>query len=133
MLSFAIETEEADQLFYQDLAGAVDEGPANDLIQDLAGQAKKNVKKMRRARQENVTEMILEPINDFDSDLFSVERTNDGSTDKMAIEKAIQVETTAENFYSQASEKIKNQSEISRLFKKSARKRADNIKRLQSL
>jgi rubrerythrin len=133
ILSFAIEIEAADYSFYKTLADSDACGNIEGVFLELAGNAKKNEKKMLRARQENITEMILEPINDFNSDSFSVDRDIMELNEKEALKKAIEIETTAESYYSQASEKIKNLSEISRILKKTAQKRVKNIAKLTSL
>ena len=133
ILSFAIKIEGADYSFYKALADSDACRNIQGVFIELAGNAKKNEKEMLRARQENVTEMILEPINDFNSDSFSVDRDIMDLNEKEALKKAIEIETTAESYYSEASEKIKNLSEISRILKKAAQRRAKNITRLTSL
>lgn len=133
ILSYAIEIEAADYLFYKTLADSDSYGNIRGVFLELANNAKKNEKKMLRARQENITEMILEQINDFNSDSFSVDRDIIELNEKEALKKAIEIETFAESYYSHASEKIKNLSEISRILKKTAQKRVLNIAKLTSL
>lgn len=133
ILSYAIEIEAADYLFYKTLADSDSYGNIRGVFLELANNAKKNEKKMLRARQENITEMILEQINDFNSDSFSVDRDIIELNEKEALKKAIEIETSAESYYSQASEKIKNLSEISRILKKTAQKRVLNKAKLTSL
>jgi len=133
ILGFAIEIEAADYSFYKTLADGEARAAIKGVYLELAGNAKKNEKKMLRARQENIAEMILEPINDFDSHTFLFDRDTAGLNEKEALKKAVGVEKTAESYYSQASEKIKNLSEISRILKKAGQKREKNIAKLNSL
>jgi len=133
ILGFAIEIEAAGHSFYKALADSDACSNIEGEFLELAGNAKKNEKKMLRARRENVTEMILEPINNFNSDSFDVDRNITGLNEKEAIKKAIEIETAAESYYSQASEKIKNLPEISRILNKTAQKRLKVIAKLNSL
>ena len=131
VLGYAAELEASDNVFYEALAASPACVDNKDLFEDLATERKKNEKNILRARQENVTEMILEPIADFDSEAFEFNREGvDSLTGEDALKRALENEATAESFYSQAAEKIKALSEVSRLMKRMAAKRSSAIERL---
>jgi len=131
ILSFAVGIEEADYLFYKTLTESDICTESRDIFLHLAANAKKNGKKMLKVRQENVSEMILEPIHGFDSDSFVFNRDDiDQMNEKEALQRALEIETTAESYYSQAAEKMKTLSEVSRILKKTAKRRTMNITKL---
>jgi len=132
ILGFAAELEASDNAFYQALAANPACAVHKTLFEELAREKKKSEKNILRARQENVTEMILEPIADFDSDSFVFNYDGaDSLSAEAAIKQALENETVAETFYSQASEKIKALSEVARVMKKMAKKRAAVRARLE--
>ena len=62
VLAFAIEQEERLARFYQEAAERKDCGAARTVFQELARQNTKRRDLLVRTRQEQVTEMVLEPI-----------------------------------------------------------------------
>ena len=100
----------------------------------LAIEAKKNEQTMLRARRENVTEMILEPIYGFSSEPFLSDREG---AETMSLGRAVAVarelEDKAERFYTQAAEKIHALREVSRALARTAKRRAANKTRLAAL
>ncbi len=134
ILNFAVELEAADQAFYKTLA----KNPAclehKALFEELAAEAKKNEQAMLRARRENVTEMILEPIYGFSSDTFLAERKGAETTGSVqAIAMAYGLEDKAERFYTEAAEKMQALREVSRVLARAAKRRAANKTRLTPL
>jgi rubrerythrin len=134
ILKFAVEMEAADQAFYRAAATNPSCAEHKSLFEDLANEAKKNEQVMLRARRENVTEMILEPIYGFSSELFL---TDSKGAEIMslgrAVEMAYKLEDKAERFYTQAAEKIQAQREVSRALARTAKRRVANKARLAAL
>ena len=134
ILSFAVELEAQDVTFYQASANNPTCEQYKTLFMEFAKDEQKNEKNMLRVRRENVTEMILEPIQDFTREPFIVDR--DG-VHEMSIEdvvaKALELEEKAEQFYLQAAEKIKALPEVSRALERNAKLRAAHKQRLASL
>ncbi len=135
ILGFAAEIEAADAAFYKNLATNNDACMnVKEIFEQFAKDEKKNEKNMLRTRQQNVTEMILEAISDFNSDAFIADREGADTMDvKEAISKAIDIENKAEAFYLQAAEKLSALPEVARVLKKTASKRANHINRLKEL
>jgi len=134
ILKFAVELEAADQAFYK----AVATNPAcvehKALFEELALQAKKNEQVMLRTRRENVTEMILEPIYGFSSETFLTDREGAGKLNPgQVVELARELEDRAEDFYTQAAQKIQALREVSRALARTATRRAANKARLAAL
>jgi rubrerythrin len=118
ILNFAEEIEKQDQAFYE----AVSENPAcsqhKPMFDQFAANAKKNVKNVQRARRENVTEMILEPIRDFVRAPYCevCEAAPDMTVDE-ALATANRLEDRAVRYYTEAAAKIKALPEVARVLK----------------
>ena len=85
------------------------------LLENLAQEKKKNEQLMLRTCRESVCEMILEPIVDFTREGFVSDRDGaDKMTWDLLLSKALQLETTAHNFYVEAAEKFRALPEVSR-------------------
>ena len=65
IMSFAEELEKQDEAFYTAAAANPAFAEHKDLFEQFLKDARKNIKNVQRVRRENVTEMILEKINDF--------------------------------------------------------------------
>ena len=65
ILNFAEELELQDLGFYKTLVDNPACADHKPMFEAFAAAIDKNVKTVQRTRRENVTEMILEPINDF--------------------------------------------------------------------
>ena len=65
ILSFAEELEKQDEAFYAAAAANPAFAELKDLFNQFLKDTRKNIKNVQRARRENVTEMILEPVKDF--------------------------------------------------------------------
>lgn len=134
VLSFAAELEAADTRFYQALV----DNPAlveyGDIFQRIAAALKKNEKELLRARRENVTEMILEPIHDFDAGPFCTDDSAlPAETASAAVAAAVKREEKAVVFYTLAAEKMHALPEVSRLLTRLAKIRTANQAGLNSL
>jgi rubrerythrin len=115
ILNFAEELEQLDQRFYE----AALTNPAcaayTQLFADLSAEAGKNVKTVQRLRRENVTEMILEPVQDFTRASFCEGCAEAAVLTAAEVLKAAQrLEARAERYYIEAAGKIQALSEVSR-------------------
>jgi hypothetical protein len=115
ILNFAEELEQLDQRFYE----AALTNPAcrahTQLFADLSAEAGKNVKTVQRLRRENVTEMILEPVQDFTRASFCEDCAEAAVLTAAEVLKAAQrLETRAERYYIEAAGKLQALSEVSR-------------------
>ena len=134
ILTFAAQLEELDSAFYSAAAANPNCAPHKTLFADFAAKEKKNEKNVLRARRENVTEMILEPIRDFTRDPFVADREGaENMSLENVLDAAVKIEEKAVAFYTQAAEKIKALPEIARVLKTLSKKRSQNLESLKSL
>ena len=134
IMSFAAELEGADRAFYEAAAANPACGAYKDLMEAFARDEKKNEKNMLRARREHVTEMVLEPITGFTREPFiSDHEITPQMTLEQIIAQALALEEKAQSFYSQAAEKTKGLTEISRVLAKTGKKRAAHKAQLEEI
>ena len=134
ILNFAEELEKQDLEFYTAAANNPACAEYKELFEQFAGNGKKNIQSVQRTRRENVTEMILEPIQDFTRAPFRLEPAsadNIGSAEVFEI--ARKLEDRAQRYYLAAAEKIKALSEVSRALKSLAKKRVAHSNKLDTI
>jgi hypothetical protein len=95
IISFALELEGQAFEFYESLNRAVFSQPGPQFLKG----SQKRLSRLRRIRQELVTEMILEPITGVDSDDYVVS-ISDGSDAVNVLHQAIRLEENMCRFYS---------------------------------
>lgn len=134
ILTFAAELEAADEEFYRKAAANPAGSDYKALLEELAEAKKKNEKLMRLTCRESVCEMILEPIVDFTRKPYCSDRegVETMSTD-LLLKKALQLEKTAEEFYTDAARKILALPEVSRALARTAKRRTADKERLESI
>ncbi|MGD2271482.1 MAG: ferritin-like domain-containing protein [Desulfobacterales bacterium] len=134
ILNFAEELEGQDQAFYSLVATNPACSEYRDLFDQFAADAKKNIKHVQRTRRENVTEMILEPIKNFNREPFCEACEGaDSMTAADVLKTAHRLEKRAERYYLEAAEKIKALPEVSRELKTLAKKRQAHIEKLAAV
>jgi rubrerythrin len=134
VLNFAEELEKQDLAFYEAAAANPACQANGDLFKAFIADAQKNVKNVQRTRRENVTEMILEPIEGFTRDPFVTEVPDATGLDAAGtVAAARQLEERAESYYAEAAKKIKALPEVSRALKQVGKKRTAHIKKLAAL
>ncbi|MFO7710043.1 MAG: hypothetical protein R6V84_17890 [Desulfobacterales bacterium] len=134
ILNFAEELESQDQQFYETAAANPACGAHAALFRELAAEAGRSVKFVQRARRENVTEMILEPIRDFVRAPFC--EACEGAAAQSAAEvlaTARRLETRADRYYAEAAEKIKALPEVARALKGLGKLRKARLAKLSAL
>jgi len=134
VLNFAIELEQQDAAFYSQAAGNQDCSDCRELFEQLCSEGAKQEKTLVRARQENVTEMILQTIEGLHSGDFFVDRSGPQSLNrKELLKRAADMEANAEAFYNKAGEALSSLSGVSRTFSRLAAKRRQRRERLESM
>ena len=104
------------------------------VLEELASEKKKNEKLMLRTCRESVCEMILEPIVDFTREPFVSEREGTQTMSwKQLRQKALNIESKALEFYTEAAKKIQALPEVSQALSRTATRRAANKQRLAEL
>ena len=133
ILNFAEELEQGDYDFYSILMQNSECIQDKEIYEKFSTDAKKNVKTVQRARRENVTEMILEPIVDFTRASYTIEYGNGETMNAPeALESASKLEERAERYYTEAAEKIKALPEVARILKLLAKKRRAHLGMIES-
>jgi len=134
ILNFAEDIESQDAEYYARAAETQAGAPHKDLFGRLAADARKRVKVVQRTRRENVTEMILEPIQDFTRAPFqcSLPDVAGSDTDKL-LGCAREMETRALAYYQEAAAKLKALPEVARELKRLAKKRKAHLNQLEAL
>jgi len=134
ILSFAEELEKQDEAFYAAAVANEAFSEHKDLFEQFLKDTRKNIKNAQRARRENVTEMILEPITDFFRAPFCEDiDPADAKTATEIIDAARCLEKRAESYYAEAAVKIKALPEVSRALKIIGKKHTAHLKKLDSL
>ncbi len=132
ILSFALEFEEDLSKFFAAAAEKAS-GQEAEVFGDLASAGNKRLKALERTRRENVTEMILEPITGFCSEDYPCETQVAANADSAAlVSQAIQLEKTAVQYYTTASQKV-TVPEVARILSKMAGQHAEQLEALQAL
>jgi len=125
ILNFAEELEAKDEQFYTAALRHPGAEALKPVFEQFIEDCKKNQKNIQRARRENVTEMILEHISGFTRAPFVLDPGDPSGMDSRQLsEMASKLEERAERYYLEAAEKIKALSEVARILKMIAKKRA---------
>ncbi|MFO8031262.1 MAG: hypothetical protein R6U22_01840 [Desulfohalobiaceae bacterium] len=134
VLDFAIQLENDEASFVQDALDNTESKDCQDLLERFLRENKKNSKTLTRARQENVTEMILEPIQGLEAENYQLEKVDPGQLNKSEIlQKLKEMEDRAESFYQQAAQRLKPVSDVASTFQRLAKKRRTRMQDLDGL
>ena len=133
MMGFAAEMAEKGKETYRAMAEQAKDPVLKDLLRVLAGEEEKNHALMVRARRENVTEMILEPVAGLRPEAYEIDLKISELTDDVSrLRAALLIEERETRFFHDASSKIPLP-EVARIFRKTAQKKEENLRRLQGL
>lgn len=102
------------------------------LFEDLETRGQKRIKTLERVRRENVTEMILEPIEGLDSDDFRIQTTILAKDETILKDHVKTIESTLQSFYIAAARKIDFLPEAEYAFELLAEKNEETVERLES-
>ena len=134
VLDFAIQLENQNASFLQDALNNPETNDCQDTLERFLNENKKNSKTLSRARQENVTEMILEPIQGLEEQSYQAEEIDPKQLNKQQVlEKIKEREDKSLDFYENAAERLKPVSDVASTFKRLAKKRRTRIEQLNSL
>ena len=128
-MKFALEIEGEVCELYHRLSEQSKDVELKQLFKDLETRGQKRIKTLERVRRENVTEMILEPIEGLDSDSFRI-HTAILAKDETALKNHVAtIESTLQSFYTAAARKIEFLPEAEYAFELLAEKNEETIKR----
>lgn len=130
IIKFALDIETKISNFYQTASDLTKDEKLGSIFADLVVRGQKRTKTLERVRRENVTEMILEPILEFDSDSYSiVTEISEGINDDNLRVLSTNIESTLLEFYTTAATKIDFLIEAAYAFELLAEKSEETIKR----
>ncbi len=132
VMKYALELEEQSKTFYDKALSLISGEELKHVVHSLMTACITRMKTLERIRRENVTEMILEPIKNLDSDSYQLTTGLPDSPDDdtiQAVAKAI--EETRKHFYEKGSLKIEFLIEAATEFDRLADENQDNIDTLQ--
>jgi rubrerythrin len=134
ILNFAEDLERLDQEFYTAITANPNCDAYRRLFSELGADATRNIATVQRIRRENVTEMILESVQDFTRDGFcEVCEEAAAMNAAEALETATRLEARADRYYSEAAEKMKALPEVARSLKVLGKNRKAHIARLMNV
>ena len=134
ILNFAETVEKEDLSFYNRAAALEAAESYRILLEMFAKEGKKNLSLVQRTRRENVTEMILEPIRDFQRGSYEIDAPDTAAVDLAGLlDAAMSIENRAIRYYAEAAGKIRALPEVSRTLKTLAKKRSKRLEQLQRL
>ncbi len=134
ILTFAEEIETQDSAFYSDAVDNKACAELKSLFESFIKESKKNIVTIKRTRRENVTEMILEPIQDFFRTPFCLEKQEaEGMDGKKVLETVRRMEQRSLDYYTAASKKIKSQPEVASALKILGKKHNVRQKKINSI
>ncbi len=134
ILNFAEEIETQNKEFYTLAAQNPDCAAHHDLFEQFVREGKKNIQDVQRTRRENVTEMILEQISGFTRDSFKESHEGAESMNAgQAVATALKLEDRAVRYYTEAAQKLKALSEVSRALKTLGKKHTKRYNKLKEL
>jgi rubrerythrin len=133
IMGFAAEMAGKDEEVYKVLAQKAKDLSLRDALQALSEEEGKTHNLMIKARRENVTEMILEPVADLQQEDYEIDPKISGSVDNVSLLKvALMLEERGKRFFRDASSKVPLP-EVARIFRKAAQKKEESLTRLQNL
>jgi rubrerythrin len=133
IMEFAAELVKQAEDQYRALASNAKDSPLREVLEALSAEEVKTHALMMRARRENVTEMILEPVSGLHREEYEMDlKVPDRREDAEIIRTALILEERGKKFFQDASAKVPLP-EVARIFRKVAQKKDENLQRLQGL
>lgn len=134
ILTFAEEFEIQDMAFYSEAVKSTESDELTALIDSFIKEGKKLIAIVQRTRRENVTEMILEPIQDFVRAPFCTEENVCiGMTGPDILETAKKLEQRSIDYYNSAAIKIKALPEVAVALKLLAKKHTARLNKVNTI
>lgn len=133
LLRFAIELEKAASQIFKNSSGLCEDATKR-VFEDLAREHARRASLLETVRQQNLNEMILEPIADLSRDDYPVEEWLEKVSAQLSVESAQRIEEISRRFYLDSSEKAKSVlAEAARTFEKLGKENVTFFQRLAGL
>jgi rubrerythrin len=126
IMGFAAQITGDALVVYRKALDGVKDPALKEMLDTLVHEEEKNCALMERARRENVTEMILEPVTGLERCSYSLDLDLGNATaDADFLKAALILEERAEKFFREAAVKVPLP-EVARIFRKVAKKKEGN-------
>ena len=133
IMGFAAEMAGKTEEVYKTFVSKARTQALREVLQGLAEEEGKNHALMVKARRENVTEMILEPVTGLQQEDYEIAlKMPEVMEDAGLLKAALMLEERGKRFFQDASSKVPLP-EVGRIFRKAAQKKEENLARLQGL
>jgi rubrerythrin len=127
-LTFAIDLEATTVRFYEAAAKVGDD--LADTFENYARRSAKRQQRLTAVRQDNITEIVLEPISGLDVADYKITDTQPADR-QQALGQALELESRVKQFYLDAEPKL-NVTEPRRAFKKMAQENDERLSELKA-
>jgi len=133
VLRFTLQLEDRTAQFYRNLATDSKLTQAKELFAKFVENSDKRKKELERTARESVDHSLLEPVSGIFEETYGYIPDSSGTAVADAVTSAKKLEEEMQKFYTEAGDKIKFVSNVSRLYRRYAQDRAKALVALQAL
>ena len=133
VLRFTLQLEDRTAQFYRNLAADSKLTQAKELFAKFVENSAKRKKELERTARESVDHSLLEPVSGIFEETYGYIPDSSGTAVADAVTSAKKLEEEMQKFYTEAGDKIKFVSNVSRLYRRYAQDRAKALVALQAL
>lgn len=133
VLRFTLQLEDRTAQFYRNLAADSKLAQAKELFARFVENSDKRKRELERTARESVDHSLLEPVSGIFEETYGYIPDSSGTAVADAITSAKKLEEGMQKFYTEAGDKIKFVSNVSRLYRRYAQDRAKALVALQAL
>jgi len=132
VLRYTLQLEDQTAQFYRTLAANDKLTRARELFTKFANESDRRRKDLERTARESVDHSLLEPVSGLLEETYKLTTTvPNGTSTPDAISAAKTLEETMQRFYTEAGDKIKFISNVSRLYRRYSQDKAKALASLQ--
>jgi hypothetical protein len=133
VLRFTLQLEDRTAQFYRNLAADSKVTQAKELFARFVENSDRRKKELERTARESVDHSLLEPVSGIFEETYVYIPDSSGTPVADAVTSAKKLEEEMQKFYTEAGDKIKFVSNVSRLYRRYAQDRAKALVALQAL
>lgn len=133
VLRFTLQLEDRTAQFYRNLAADSKLTQGKELFARFVENSDKRKKELERTARESVDHSLLEPVSGIFEETYGYIPDPSGTAVADAVTSAKKLEEGMQKFYTEAGDKIKFVSNVSRLYRRYAQDRAKALVALQAL
>ena len=133
VLRFTLQLEDRTAQLYRNLAADSKLAQAKELFARFVENSDKRKKELERTARESVDHSLLEPVSGIFEETYGYIPDSSGTAVADAVTSAKKLEEEMQKFYTEAGDKIKFVSNVSRLYRRYAQDRVKALVALQAL